>query len=140
MSIMGCSTGDCFKHGPAVAWWVTAFTPSSPRSPGFVQPVLLALNTAQSTLSSPCSASPPVAWREGESTASRGRMLLALQCARVQRGLQSTALLLMSSLQSPKARLLVEVDEDHLGKKHSPYKVLQVHRCCRYVSCLCDLL
>lgn len=60
-----------------------------------------------------------------------------LWCEWVQRDLWSTTLLLM---QPPEARLLVGVDEDHLGKKPVPYKVLKVHLCCKYMSNLYDLL
>jgi len=67
-------------------------------------------------------------------------MLPVLRCVWVQRDLESTVLLLRSSLQPAEARLLVEVDRDHPERKHSLYKFLQVHLHCRYVSSLCDLL
>lgn len=137
---MGCSAGDCFKCGPAIAWGVTPLTPGPPRSPHLLQLVLLALNVVQSALSLPGSASLPVMWRQGESPASWGPALPAPRCVRVQRDLRNTALFLVSSPLPPEARLLLEVDEDHLGKKHSLYKVLQVHLCRRYVSSLSDLL
>lgn len=37
MPIMRCSTGDCFKCGPAIAWGVTPLTPGPPRSPHLLQ-------------------------------------------------------------------------------------------------------